>query len=77
MHTNIDFSACSKTISGSDDAAAGYFQLFSSFEKICQKEDCIFGAYTAATANTIQNGCNHSKNIKITLNNKNNNKCTI
>lgn len=51
---NIDFSARSETLSGSHvDAAAVYFELFSSEEKNIAKGDYVLGDYADATANTF------------------------
>lgn len=51
---NIDFSARSETLSGNHvDAAAVYFELFSSEEKNIAKGDYTLGDYSLATANTF------------------------
>lgn len=51
---NIDFAARSETLSGNHvDAAAVYFELFSSEEKSIAKGDYVLGDYSSATANTF------------------------
>jgi hypothetical protein len=49
---NIDFSARSEAISGQNDGAVIYFELFSSIEKDLEKGDYNLGSYSAAIANT-------------------------
>lgn len=49
---NVDFSARSKTISGLDNAAVVYFELFSAIKNELSKGDYSLGIYSAATANT-------------------------
>lgn len=49
---NLDFSARSETISGVDNAAVVYFELFSPQEKDLSKGNYNLGSYSAAIANT-------------------------
>lgn len=49
---NLDFSARSETISGLDDGAVVYFELFSSLENDLSKGNYSLGSYSAAIANT-------------------------
>jgi hypothetical protein len=50
---NIDFSLRSKSISGEEDGAVVYFELFSSLQNNLAKGDYSFGGYSEATAYTF------------------------
>lgn len=49
---NIDFSLKSKSISGTENGAVVYFELFSSLQNNLAKGDYNFGGYSEATAYT-------------------------
>jgi len=50
---NIDFSLKSKSISGEENGAVVYFELFSSLQNNLSKGDYAFGGYSEATAYTF------------------------
>lgn len=50
---NIDFSLRSKSITGTEDGAVVYFELFSSLQNNLSKGDYSFGGYSEATAYTF------------------------
>ncbi|OIV40509.1 hypothetical protein [Flavobacterium johnsoniae] len=50
---NIDFSLRSKSISGEEDGAVVYFELFSSLQNNLAKGDYSFGGYSEAAAYTF------------------------